>query len=446
MIDFDKLTEETVRNLSRLIQAPTINPPGDERPAIRVIEEILEEAGLPPESWTVVALAPERPNLVARLRGDGSQRPLLFSGHVDVVPVEPEYWTHDPFGGEVIDGMVWGRGALDMKGFLAMYLAIFLEAYRQKLPLQRDLILAAIADEEAGMNYGSMYLVEQHPELIGAEYGMTEAGGLTLNMAGRRAYAIQTSEKAVCWLKMRASGQPGHGSMPHADNAVLHLAEALDKLRRAQRLPVHLTPATHGMLSALSRGLSFPLGFLVGLLRSPALAPFLLRRLPPEQSELFNALLTNTVSATMLQAGAKANVIPSSAEASLDVRLLPGQTPQDALREIRAIVGDQVTLEPIYTTTGAAFSPETPFYRLMEQAVREMDPGGIVMPYLMPGATDASQYQRIGIQMYGFSPGVLPEGFPWTRLAHGHDERLPISAIRSGLPALWQVVTGLCTG
>lgn len=441
----ETLTQETVTNLSRLIQAPSVNPPGNEVEAIQVVQTVLEQAGLPPESWTIVAAHPQRPNLIARLRGDGSLPPLLLSGHVDVVPVEPEHWTHDPFGGQVIDEMVWGRGALDMKGFLAMYLTIFLEAWRQKLPLKRDLILAAIADEEAGFEYGSQFLVEQHPDLVRAEYGLTEAGGLTVEMAGRRVYAIQVAEKSVCWMKMRTQGQPGHGSMPHRDNAVLHLAQALERLRRKRRLPVHLSRTVQRMLTILGRELPFPAGLLVRGLRTPWLAARLLDLLPAGQGELFNALLTNTVSPTMLQAGLKANVIPSSAEASLDCRLLPGQTPADVQREITAITGPGVTLEPIYTTAGAEFSTETPLYRLMEQALQQMDPQGVVIPYMMPGATDASQYQRLGIQMYGFTPGILPAGFTWTRLSHGHDERLPIQAIRSGLPALWQVVTGLCT-
>ena len=173
-------TEETVKHLVRLIQAETINPPGNELPAILIVKDILEGAGFPQEGFKIVESAPNRVNLVARIKGDGSERPFLMSGHVDVVPVERDHWSHDPFGGEVIDGVVWGRGALDMKGFLAMYLQIFLGLFRQKTPLKRDVILAAIADEEAGFTHGSQFLVEQHRELIDAEYGLTEGGAMTI--------------------------------------------------------------------------------------------------------------------------------------------------------------------------------------------------------------------------------------------------------------------------
>ncbi len=444
-INWDELTDETVKNLSRLIQAETVNPPGNEIRAIRVIQEILQAAGVPEDVYTIVAKLPERPCLVARLKGDGSQRPLLLSGHVDVVAVDREHWTHDPFGGEVIDGEVWGRGALDMKGLLASYLAVFLLAFRQKLPLKRDLVLAAIADEEVGFTYGSKFLVDEHRELIDAEFGITESGGLTFHMGGARLYPIQTAEKAVCWLNATAHGRPGHGSMPHDENAVLRLAQALERLRRAVHLPVHLTPPVLAMLETLSKSQPFPTGTVIGLLRNPALAGVLLRRLPTEQRSLFIALLTNSVSPTILQAGAQTNVIPSSAMAKLDCRILPGQSAQDAMREIQAVMGEHIKLEVIASSTGASAPMDTPLYRLMAQATQRMDPGGYIMPTMLPGATDASMYSRTGMKMYGFSPGILPPEIPLMKMAHGHDERIPVATIRSGLPALWQVVSEFCS-
>jgi acetylornithine deacetylase/succinyl-diaminopimelate desuccinylase-like protein len=444
MVDFDLLTDETVRNLSRLLQVETVNPPGNEAPAIQIIKDILDQAGFPDQDYQILEAAPDRLNLVARLRGDGSQRPFLLSGHVDVVPVERERWSRDPFGGEVVDGFVWGRGAIDMKGPLAMYLAVFLEAFRQNLPLKRDLILAAIADEEAAFTYGSHFLVDKRPDLIDAEYGLTEAGALGVSLAGLRIYAIQVAEKSVCWLRMTSTGQPGHASMPHADNAVLHLSHAIDRIRCAGHLPYHMTPTMRNMLTGISQQARFPIGFLLGLMRSPALIGPILRLMPETSRNLFVALLSNTVAPTILNAGAKTNVIPSTAEASLDCRLLPGQTPEDGIREILAITGGKVKLEPITTSEGTEFPTNTPLFRALEKAARQMDPTGVVVPNLMPGATDASIYQRAGIKMYGFTPGILPEDFPWTKLAHGHDERLPVSAIRSGLPALWQVIREFC--
>ncbi len=443
-INWKAMTDETVQNLVRLIKEATINPPGNELPAILVVKDILEAAGVPAVMYKIVESAPQRANLVARLKGDGSERPLLLSGHVDVVPVERERWSHDPFGGEVIDGMVWGRGSLDMKGFVAMYLEVFLELFRRKTPLKRDVILAAIADEEAGFEHGSKFLAEQHRELIDAEYGFTEAGGMTLTFGKYKVYPIQVAEKAVCWLKMSADGKPGHGSVPHADNSVFFLAQALEKLRRAGHLPVHLTPTFIKMVEVVGAQAGFPIGMLAGLLRLPVVIDVLLARLKGEGRNLLNAMVTNTISPTMLQAGAKVNVIPSVAEAGIDCRLVPGQTPQSVMQEIHNIVGEQIKLEPVYTTSGAEFSTETELFKLMEKKACQMDPTGIVIPMLMPGATDACQYQQAGIKMYGFTPGVLPPGMQLMQMAHGHDERMPISFIESGLPVLWDVVNEFC--
>jgi acetylornithine deacetylase/succinyl-diaminopimelate desuccinylase-like protein len=444
MPDWEAVTQETVQHVSRLVRAETVNPPGNEGPAVDVIREILDREGLPQSDCTIVESAPRRISLVARIRGDGSRRPLLMSGHTDVVPVEREHWTHDPFGGEIIDGTLWGRGALDMKGFLAMYLQVFLLARRQKLPLKRDLILVAVADEEAGFEHGSKFLVDHHPSLIEAECGMTESGALTIYLGKRRLYPIQVSERGVCWMRMTTRGEPGHGSIPHADNAVQHLAQALERIRRARHLPVHLTPTFRRMMKEASRQLGFPMGLLAGWMRNPAVASFVLDRMPENNRGLLAGMTTNTVTPTMLQAGLKANVIPSSANATLDCRKLPGQSAEDVMREIRAIAGESFELEPIRVTHGTEFSMDTPFYGALERAARRMDPGGVIVPMLMPGATDASEYQRAGIQMYGFTPGILPEGFPTIKLAHGHDERLPVSFVRSGLPALWEVLNEVC--
>ncbi len=446
-IHWEQATQETVQHLSRLIQIDTTNPPGNELPAILAIRDILVSQGIPEEAITIVEAAPQRANLVARLRGDGSHRPLLLSGHVDVVPVERTRWSRDPFGGEVAEGCVWGRGALDMKGFLAMYLQVFLLAKRQNLPLKRDLILAAIADEEAGFTHGSKFLVEQHRSLIEAEYALNEGGAMTIYMGKARLYPIQVAEKGVCWLKASAQGQPGHGSLPHADNAVFHLAHVLERLRRAGHLPVHITPTFLKMLDSVSSHLRAPTRWLVPLLRHPTPIHWLLKMksLPQQSRSLLTAILSNTVTPTVLKAGTKTNVIPSEATVDLDCRLLPGQTPQDVMGEIRSIFGDRIALEPIMTSSGTEFSTDTPLYRLLEKVTQEMDPQGIVFPFLMPGATDACVYQHAGITVYGFTPGVLPKGFPLMKLGHGHDERLPISAIESGLQALWKVICEFCT-
>ncbi len=331
-----------------------------------------------------------------------------------------------------------------MKGFLAMYLQVFLELFRHKVSLKRDVILAAIADEEAGFTHGSKFLVEQHRELIDAEYGITEGGAFTYYMGKMKVYPIQVAEKSMCWLRMRARGEPGHGSVPHEDNAVNTLALALEKLRRAGHLPVHLSPTFLKMVDATGRQLTAPLSMLTKMLHSRVVVNMLLSRLKGDSGNFFKAMVTNTVSPTMLQAGSKVNVIPSVAEASIDCRLVPGQTPENAMSEIHEIVGEKIELELIFSSGGAEFSTETPLFKLMEQKTHQMDASGVVFPMLMAGGTDACQYKNVGIKMYGFTPGVLPPGIPLLKMAHGHNERIPISFIESGLPVLWDLVTEFC--
>lgn len=443
-INWNAATAETIEHLSHLIQAQTVNPPGNETPAILYIKQILEQEGFPAEDIQIVESAPDRVNLIARLHGDGSERPVMMSGHVDVVPVEAEHWTHDPFGGEITDGYIWGRGAMDMKGFLSMYIQMFLQAYRRKLPLKRDLILAAIADEEAGFVHGSKFLVEKHRDLIDAEYGITEGGAFTMYLGGTKAYMIQVAEKGVCWLRMTAHGRPGHGSLPHDDNAVFHLAQAIDRLHRARHLPVHITPTFKGMLDAAGRQIKSPMGKAIGLLSNPGLVNLAISRTSGETRTLLTALTSNTCTPTVLRGGTKTNVIPSEAEVQLDCRKLPGQSPEDVMKEILAITGDKVTLEPLDVSDGNASPIDSPFYTAMEQVTRKMDPEGIVIPLMMPGATDACVYTQAGIKVYGFTPGILPKDYPVMSMGHAHDERLPISYISTGLPALWELVSGFC--
>jgi acetylornithine deacetylase/succinyl-diaminopimelate desuccinylase-like protein len=443
-INWDAATDETIQHLSHLLQAQTINPPGNELPAILIIKEILEKEGFPAEDVKIVESAPNRVNLIARLHGDGSERPVMMSGHVDVVPVEREHWDHDPFGGEVIDGYVWGRGAFDMKGFLSMYLQTFLQAYRQKLPLKRDLILAAIADEEDGFDHGSKFLVSQHRDLIDAEYGITEGGAFTMYLGKTKAYMIQVAEKGVTWIKMTGHGTPGHGSLPHDDNSILYLAEALERLNKAQHLPVHITPIFKGMLKAAGGQIKSPLGSVMGLLGNPTVVSALINRSSGQTKTLLKALTTNTCTPTVLRSGSKTNVIPSAAVVEMDCRRLPGQSPEDVMDEIHTIVGNKVTLEPFYRSDGNASPIDSPFYQEMEKVTRQMDPEGIVIPLMMPGATDACVYTEAGIKVYGYTPGILPADFSAMAMGHAHNERIPVSYLRSGLPALWQTISEFC--
>jgi len=442
-INWDSATEEAVRHLQALIRIPTVNPPGNERPAADYLAEVLSAEGYDP---VVLESAPGRGNVVARYRGSGVAPPLLLLSHLDVVPVEPQKWTRDPFGGEIVDGMVWGRGALDMKSTTAMQLITMLLLARQKPRLARDVIFAATADEEAGGLYGIGYLIDHHLDLIRAEYALTEFGGFPITVGGKRLYLCQVAEKGICWVRMRAHGTPGHGSVPHQDNAVVKLAEAVAKLGQAS-LPFHRTDAVAGMVEGMAAALGGIRGLVFRGLLNPALSPFILLRFlrDPQQVFYFHALLHNTVSPTVLRAGSKTNVIPSEAEADLDGRILPGQDLDSFLAEVRAVVGDGYEFEPLSVAPPVETSHRTPLFAAMAEGLRRHDPeAAAVVPMMMTGGTDAKHLARAGIPCYGFSPLRLPPQMSFLQIIHGHDERVPVDGLAFGVRVLYEVVSDFC--
>ncbi len=442
-VNWDEVTDETVRHLQALIRIPTVNPPGNETPAAEYLAEVLASEGYNP---LVLESAPGRGNLIARYRGRSEAPPLLLLSHLDVVPVEPEKWTHDPFGGEVVDGFVWGRGALDMKYVAAMQLMTMLLLARERVPLARDVIFAATADEEAGGVFGIGFLVDQHLEKIRAEYAMTEFGGFPITIGGKRVYLCQVAEKGACWVRMRARGTPGHGSVPHGDNAVVKLAEAVAKLGR-KSLPFHRTNAVAGMIGGMADAIGGIRGLVFRGLLNPVLSPLILRGLirDPQQVHYLHALLHNTVSPTVLRAGSKTNVIPSEAEVELDGRILPGQDLDSFLAEVRAIVGDGLEFEPIRVAPAVEADYRTPLFAAMAEGIRRHDPGVGVVPAIVTGGTDAKHLARAGIPCYGFSPVRLPPEINLMQMVHGHDERIPVDGIAFGVRVLYEVVTDFCS-
>ncbi|MCS7056655.1 MAG: M20/M25/M40 family metallo-hydrolase [Thermoflexales bacterium] len=447
--NWQSLADDVVRYLRDLIRLDTSNPPGNEMLAAEYLARVLHAAGIAP---VVIETAPKRGNVIARLRGDGGAAPLLLYSHTDVVPVERERWTVDPFGGEVKDGFVYGRGALDMKGITAMQLAVFLaiaQAMRHDgLTLRRDLILAATADEEADTNQGIGLLVERHPDLLRAEYALSEFGGYSLHIGNRRFYPIQTAEKGNVWMRMIARGRPGHASVPHADNAVVHLSRAVDRLARA-RLPTRITPTARAFIAGLADGIGGGQGVaLRAWLDIEALHEVPLHRLVGDFSlaaELY-AVTHDTVVPTVLRAGYKTNVVPSSAEATLDCRTLPGSTPDGLIEALRQTLGDELPVEFRVDSSGEAieFPFDTPLFRLIERALRQHDPQGVPLPYMMTGATDAKHVARLGAICYGFSPMQFAPGESFFEMVHGHDERVAISALAWGARVLYEVVRDFC--
>ena len=338
---------------------------------------------------------------------------------------------------------MWGRGALDMKHMAAMSAVVLAQLKRSGVTLARDVIFTAVSDEEAGCTYGSKFLVEQHPEKVRAEYVLGEVGGFTMHFMGSRIYPIQIAEKGIAWLRMIAKGRPGHGSMPHGDNAVVKLSKAIAKIGKS-RLPQHNTPVVESFLRRLAELQPLPLRVALPLLLRPELSSLLLSSFPDGQlANSFKALLSNTASPTVLRAGGSTNVIPDSAVAELDGRTLPGYDEQDLIKELTALVGEDLDFEVIRAASPVE-SPEDPtVFAAIQRAIDVHDPGATALPYMIPGFTDAKEFHKLGAKYYGFSPVQLPKGLRFTELYHGHNERIPVDGLRWGTRVLFDVVREL---
>ena len=440
-LNWSAITVEAVRQLQNLIRIDTTNPPGNELAVAEYLAGVLRAEGYEP---IVLEAAAQRGNLITRLKGDSSLPPLLLYTHTDVVPAEPEHWTHPPFAGDVADGFVWGRGALDMKNVAAMQLMTMLLLKRTNVALHRDVIFAATADEEIDSDVGADWLVTHHPDLVRAEYGLSEAGGHTLYLEGKKFYPIMCAEKGTCWLKIRARGTPGHGSVPHADHAVLHLVRAIDRLM-AHPLPLHMTATAAIYVQRLARSVGGTTGLLLSAVLNPLLHDAALKAIPERSlADSLHAIFHNTVSPNQLHAGYKANVIPSEAEAILDGRMLPGFDVEAFLAEVRPRLGEGIEITIEHTSPPLEVSSETPLFNLIEQQIARSDPGAIAVPYMMAGATDAKLFAKLGTHCYGFAPLKLQPDTPFEGLVHGHDERVSVDAFAFGVKVLYETVCDFC--
>ncbi|XPP25804.1 MAG: M20/M25/M40 family metallo-hydrolase [Leucobacter sp.] len=415
---------ETVRIARDLIRFDTSNRGGGdanaEAEAAAYVAEFLRGLGLDPRT---IESAPGRASVVARVAGaDPSLPALVLHGHLDVVPADPAHWSVDPFAGVIRDGMLWGRGAVDMKDMDAMILTAIAELLRAGERPRRDVILAFFADEENGGAFGSFHLVDHHPELFaGAKTAISEVGGYSIEVGAQRAYLIQTAEKSMDWIRLRARGTAAHGSRVWHDNAVTRLAEAVAALGRHQ-WPLTLCDTTREVVDEVAKILG----------EEP-------HEVDPEQLILglgaaggfIHASLRNTSNPTVLTAGYKHNVIPELAEALVDVRALPGDQPT-IMNEIRAIIGDDIEIE----TLTSAQALEVPFagelVDAMIASLHRHDPGARVLPYMLSGGTDNKALAKLGITGYGFAPLKLPADLDFPGMFHGVDERVPLDALDFG--------------
>jgi acetylornithine deacetylase/succinyl-diaminopimelate desuccinylase-like protein len=455
--------DELVETLRALIRIPSVNPvpadtPDGETRAARWVAAALSDAGLQPE---ILELVPGRGSVAARLRGDGTGGdPLLLLSHLDVVPAPAELWTHGPFDGDLADGYVWGRGAVDMKNLVAMELTVIRmlaaearaagrDPGSDPVPgLTRDILFASTADEEAGGLNGIGWIVAERPELIRAAAAINESGAVATSFAGRRFYPIGVAEKGYAVYRLTVGGTWGHGSMPRDDNAAVRAAHV------ATRLNVQGAARPTEVMRTFLAGVADRLdGDEARLLRAlgsddPRLGEAGLEALcDPMSARVLRALLRDTVSPNIIQAGVKYNVIPGEAMVELDCRLLPGTTEADMRETILGRLGDlaeHVTVELVIHAPPVAAADDSPFYELLARTIVDHDPAGIPLPFMVPFATDAKHTAALDVPTYGFSPLQLDPGEPFMERFHGVDERVGVDALRWGLPVLYDVVRRFC--
>lgn len=426
---------EAVEMCQELIRIPSVNlgeGDGDERAAAEYVAERLAEVGLEP---TILQSAPRRTSVIARFEGaDPSRGALLMHGHLDVVPAQSDDWQVDPFGGEIRDGCVWGRGAVDMKGSNAMSLAVVRALARSGRKPPRDLVLAFVADEEAGGVLGARWLVDNRPDLFeGCTEAISEVGGFSYTLRDDlRLYLVETAQKGMAWMRLTATGRAGHGSFVPEDNAVTRLCQAVAQLGTHQ-FPIQLTPTVRTFLDAVSES--------TGVAFDPADPEGVVARLG-SLARLVGATLRNTANPTQLDAGYKVNVVPGQATASVDGRFLPGHE-EEFDRDLDAVLGPDIQREWIVHDQAIEEPFEGPLVDGMAAALRAEDPGARAVPYMLAGGTDAKSFSRLGIRCYGFSPLRLPPELDFAAMFHGVDERVPVEGLRFGVRVLDRFLAGV---
>jgi acetylornithine deacetylase/succinyl-diaminopimelate desuccinylase-like protein len=427
------LEDETVQRLSDYLRVDTVNPPGNESRAVAFFARLLDAEGIPYETEES---APGRGNLWARLEG-GDAPALVLLNHTDVVPFDRSYWETDPLSGEIKDGYVWGRGALDMKGTGLLQFQAFVALHRAGKPLERDVLFVATADEEAGGSYGAGYLVEHHPEIF-------EGAGLLLNEGGggsregdQVTFGVEVTQKVPLWLRLVSTDVPGHGSTPHVSSAVTRLIRALSNLDNYE-FPPRIVPAVEIYFEGLAESRTGPRRQQFANLAEAARDPNFLLSLQLE-SPFLAALTRNTCSITRLEGSSKINVVPPQAAAEIDCRLLPDQDPDAFVTELQSIVNDPgVRIEKLMAFTPAVSSTDSELYRAIETVVARHFPEARVIPSVSTGFTDSHFFRDLGILSYGFDPTVVPDEISGT--VHGNNERVPVAAVEQGVRHLLEIL------
>lgn len=437
---WDEIREEVVEYMRMLTRFDTTNPPGNETPAAEYVAATLAKEGIETD---VLESTPRRGNAVARLRGTGEEPPLLLMSHLDVVPAKAEDWTHHPFAGDVADGYVWGRGTMDTKNATAIQMMVMLMIARLGIRLKRDLLLAAMADEEVG-GQGAQFLVAEHPEWVRAEYAFNEGGGEALVVGGRRFYTFQIANKGGMLVRMIGRGIAGHSSVPYPESAISRLAAAIVRLKE-HSLPHHVIETTRrfflGMAEKVEdRQLAQALRDMLDPQREPAA----LAQLDVDEytKRMFWAMMRNIAEPTILKAGYKSSVMPAEAEAVVSARGLPGVTKEQLFEEVRQAAGDGVELIPKGFAPGLEFDipDHDPLLRAAQQAISRRDPEGVVLPFLSCGGTDAMYLVPLGTKVIGFTPMRPQSAGSILQLAHATDERISIDNLLFGTQVLFDTI------
>jgi len=424
----EELHAEAISICQTLIRIPSVNfgdGKGDESAVAAKVVELLGEVGIDSK---IYESAPGRCNVIAHIKGSNQDRPgLVVHGHLDVVPASAEDWSVDPFSAEIKEGMIWGRGAVDMKNMDAMIIAIFRMWARKGIKPPRNIVLAFFADEEAGSLFGSRWMVAQHPEIFkGCTEAVSEVGGFSVTVSGgKRLYFIEAAQKGIHWMKLTASGRAGHGSMMNPENAITRISEAVSKLGNFE-WPQRYTKTVKQLFKKIAEATGKTYD-------EKDLRP-LLAEIGP-MARMIGATLQNTANPTMLEAGYKANVIPQSANAVIDGRFLPGLE-HELNQTIRDIVGPQISIETITHDIALEVDFEGDLVEAMNRSILVFDPEAIPVPYLMSGGTDNKALSELGIVGYGFSPLKLPPDLDFMALFHGVDERVPVDGIKFGVDVL----------
>ncbi len=436
-VDWAKQNAETLRHYRALVRIDTSSPPGNETKVVEYLKKVLDAEGIPSK---VFAKDLTRANIVARLKGNGSKRPILLMAHTDVVGVQREKWPVDPFGAVIKDGYVWGRGTVDDKDKLAANLMVFLLLKRNGAPLDRDVIFYAEPGEEADpAGIGVNFMIDEHFEEINAEFALTEGGGATLENGQVRSMNIQTTEKTPRRVRLVVNGTSGHGSVPRRDNALVHLSAAVQKVGTWET-PMRLNDTTRTYFEKLA-SISPPekAARYTGLLdpqRTAAIQEYLAENEPAHYS-----MLRTSVVPTILKAGFRMNVIPSEAEATLDIRAIPDEDPNQFFAEMKKVIGDaRVRIEATGNSrpVGPPSRLDTEMYRVLEQMSKRMYPGSVVLPTMSTGSTDMAQLRAKGIQSYGIGPAMTAEDRT-NYGAHSDVERLPESSLYKFVEFTWNV-------